>query len=66
MAKNESGMLKELRDRVDLLDDKIENGRISAHIRADFCWKKVVHMENIQLKDIKQKAKVKWVMQGDD
>lgn len=65
----DEGGVKALKMKVDNIDNKAEfNGGLNSQDkenRINF-MKSIMEMESLKIKDLKQKAKVKWVTQGDE
>lgn len=59
---NDSG-LKSLKHKVDILDNKAVMSGLNSQEKEDRLnlMKNIMEMEALKIKDIKQKAKVKWV-----
>lgn len=60
--------LKKMRLDLDLIDDKAEIGGLSSQDKEErfLLLKKITELDKARLLDLKQKAKVKWVKEGDE
>lgn len=62
MGPKDNMILQELKLKVDFIDDKVENGNPNAQDIEDRLSyiRTIICMEQLRLKDVKQKAKIKW------
>lgn len=62
MGPKDNMILQELKLKVDFIVDNLENGNPNALDIEDRLsyMKTIIYMEQLRLKDVKQKAKIKW------